>query len=536
MAVRALKEYQKNLLQIIGNTKEGRANWEPLWTTANYYYCSYKHRKDDVTPQVKLPEDVYADEPQLAAQTFASGLFGYLTPPASLFFGFRKSQATEEVKAHDEWIYMAERETYNILINSNFTQEIQECYMDFGVNGLPIMFMHKDTENVVRFRSRNILDVSLIEDSKEKLKGYIEYYTLSAAQAYEKWGANAGKGIQNALKANKPMERFRYIHLVFERDFYKGKSRSKYNKKYGSYHIMESENLFVDESGYDKLDIARSKFFKDNRSQYAYAPGTTALSTTRTLNSMEYTNILAAHLMVKPPVSYPEGLYNKLNLSPGAANAKAQSSNNEKVETINTVSSLPASLEMFDRKVNTLNAIFFVDLFKMLMNRKNMTATEVQELVSERAPLLGPAMGRIMNDMLSNIIGFVLAEGIRSGRIPKPPRGLAALDIVYTSFLAKAQFNAEVRSVVNFFRIANEIISVNPAAGIIINVKEGLKDIAEKMAVPPSIINSDEEIARQEAEIRRAQQAQMEMGLAKQGAEAVEKGSKADLNTKKASE
>lgn len=535
--VKLNKKTQAKLLKIIRTTYNDRTEWEDLWTTATFYYTPYKYRTTDKSSSVKLPRDNYSSKPQLAAQTFSAGFFGYLTPLSSLFFGLRKNRFEDtEVKAHKDWLYNAERAVYNILLSSNFSQEIQECYTDYGVNGNPVIFFEEDDEDVVRFESKHILDVAIIENARRKTNGYIERYPLTAAQAFSKWGLDAGKVVQQALKNNEPEKIILYTHLVVERDFYDKRKKDKYNKKFGSYHILLEEDLFVEEGGYSELKMANSKFFKDNRSQYAYGPGIIALADTKMSNSMHYSNAMAAHKMVEPPITYPEGLYQQLDLSPRAINAKAPSTTNEEAKPIHTVTSLPVALEMSDRVVESINQIFYTDLFKMLMNRRNMTATEVQELVSEKAPLLGPAMGRILNSMLSRIIEFTLKTAIAKKVIPPPPKGLETIDVVYTSYLSKAQHSAEVRSVISFFQVIQPLMQVMPEVALVVDMKAGLKDIADKMAVPPSIIRSDEEIAKLEEDIKAQQEVQAKLAAAEQSASAIEKGSKADLNVKKANE
>ena len=67
-------------------------------------------------------------------------------------------------------------------------------------------------------------------------------------------------------------------------------------------------------------------------------------------------------------------------------------------------------------------------------------------------------------------------------------------------------------------------------------MKAGLKDIAEKMSIPPNIIRSDEEIERLENEIRQERQIANQMEALKQGSQSVESASKADLNVSQANE
>ena len=63
---------------------------------------------------------------------------------------------------------------------------------------------------------------------------------------------------------------------------------------------------------------------------------------------------------------------------------------------------------------------FSADLFLMLADRKNMTATEVAERVAEKMLLLAPALGRLQSDMLDPIIERVFGVLSRRGVLLPP--------------------------------------------------------------------------------------------------------------------
>ena len=96
---------------------------------------------------------------------------------------------------------------------------------------------------------------------------------------------------------------------------------------------------------------------------------------------------------------------------------------------------------------------------------KRMQNLEVQELMAEKMVLLGPAVGRFLDEFAQNVIERSLAILARRGKLPEPPEELGEgfeYEISFISPLAKAQRNNEAQSISATLEVAGGMASLTP--------------------------------------------------------------------------
>jgi hypothetical protein len=148
---------------------------------------------------------------------------------------------------------------------------------------------------------------------------------------------------------------------------------------------------------------------------------------------------------------------------------------------------------------------FYIDIFRMGKESKEMTAAEVQMRSEEQMRLMGAIVGRIETEFLNPLILAVYQILDKYGRIPPPPsRGQGqrqsssdhpTIEIDYISPLSRSQKSAAYNSteaVLGFLQRSG-ISNIYPEIYDNLNWDKVLKKFVDLKGVPQDILNTEEE-------------------------------------------
>lgn len=516
----------KDLCARFDRVKSERDPLDPYLQECAYYCLPHKA---EITEQrslgSRLPSDVYDSTAINAAQIMAAGFHGYLTNPSSEWFGLKmKDRPLNDDIEGKQWLGGAKDKINDTLNSSNFSEQIHEVYLDLAVFGTPCLYEEEDVQDHIRFFARDIGEIYISENERGRVDLVYRKYTLTARQAYEKWGGKAGKDVVDAYITKKDYERpFEFLHCVGPRHVRDPrKSLNSKHKAFYSYHVAYKSKKIISEGGYDEFPFFVTRFIKKSGRKYGYSPAMNALPDIKMLNRMSLTIIKAAQKVVDPPLVLPhDGFLLPLVTKPGGVNYRISGQTGDKIDTLQTNGNIPVGLEMEDQRRQAINATFFVDLFLMLRDRKNMTATEVLQRTEEKMLILGPVLGRLMTELLNPIIQRTFAILLRKGIIPQPPKSLAGKEYVieYVSPLAKAQKMLQSQSIQNFLVVVKGVAEISPSVIAKINLDEVIDLLADFMGVDPKILNDDETVEKIRKAQAEAEAAQMQMAMMQAGAQ-----------------
>lgn len=499
-----------------------RLTWDTHWQTLAYYCLPLKsHITADQTPGAFLPPDVYDSTAIHAAQIFASGMYAYMTNPASRWFGLAFSDpALNETKRG--WLREQEDIIYEVLANSNFYQPVHEIYVDLIVFGTANMYEEEDPDDYVRFYSRDLAESCIVENARGIVDTNFRTFELTARQAVEKWGLKrVSEEVRKCvLEAQKGDELFEFLHVVqprHERDVAKQDAK---NLPWESVYIDKKAKKKMQVGGYHEFPFFVPRFTKRANSPYGYSNSMVALPDIKMLNSMSYTILKAEEKMVDPPLQGPDdGYILPLDTSPGALNYhRTEMGEKDRFMPLydTRIHNLDAAMLETKTRRESIQRAFFVDLFLLMVNRPKMTATEVVERVDEKMLILSPMLGRLMKEFLQPSIARTFNILARGGviRIPEELRD-KQYTIRYVSPLARAQKAAETRSIVEYAELIMGIAKAKEDILDTVNFDRMGKEVAKLDEIPPSILNSDDEIKT----IREQRQKQQEAALLAQAAQ-----------------
>lgn len=494
------------------------------WNLPRKSYVTRTRTKGQKTDMTNL----YDSTAIRALKIMAAGFHSNLTNPSSKWFNLR-TRSLDMMKDKDAQMWFKEVEDiiFGALASSNFDTTMQEFYLNSGCFGTGIVLTLEDEIEKIRFTEIPIEQVVMEEDAYGRVNRVYRTFPLTAQQAFDLWGKEAGEAVTETVK-KKPNESLKFLHYVGPRDERDPGKDDAVNMAYKSLYIEKSKKHLIKEGGFLSNPYAVGRFYKDTADVFGYSPAMDVLPDTKLVNAMVKTMLRSAMKQADPPLIAPRrGFVAPLNANPGKINYRDEKTPNDAITQFPVGSNPQLTLEVIQATQQSIEKAFFVPLFQAISNiTKQMTIPEVQRRISENMVLLGPVVGRFTQEMLDPIVLRVFDILYAQGEIPFPPMSVQGqeLDIVYISPLAMAQKESEIFSLQAFMQDVGMVATAKPEVLDKMNGDEMIDQIARIRGITPEVIKSDSEVeqirkARAEAQ---AQQAQA-MAMA-QGAETLKTG------------
>jgi hypothetical protein len=514
--------------------KQARKPWESLWQQCAEWVMPQSPSMlfgQESKSGEKRGQKAYDGTPESANDVFTSGLHSGITPPNQKWFRWQAVPfGLNKVPAVRAWLEECEEITFFALNNSNWNQSINSVYRQIGAFGTAVNYIEEDLEKILRFSVFKLSDIAVIENRRNQVDTLFRSFKWSARNAFEAWGAKCPDVVKTAMQNNSMDLEFDFLHVVAPRSDFDPANTDRLNMPFQSLWIYPANKTVMDEGGYREFPYIVSRAETYPGEVYGRGPAIKALQDIGVLNQQEVTNLKAAHKMVEPPLQVPEDGFSKaIDLSPRAINlANRTAGGYAKIEPIITGLNLPYAIEQQERKAAAVRQRFFVDVFLMLSDHPDMTATEVLERKQEKLLILGPVLGRLQTETIDPVLDRVFRIMFDGGHFPAPPDELLmyAKDIKteYLSPLALAQRMADVQATRAVYMDAAMIAKATGRTDAIDTLKddEAIRLIAERHGAPAEILRSKEEVAQ----IIQARQQEMQEQAAMQQALAATQGAK----------
>jgi len=178
---------------------------------------------------------------------------------------------------------------------------------------------------------------------------------------------------------------------------------------------------------------------------------------------------------------------------------------------------------MQERRDQIIRQHFAVDFFLALTaaaeRKVELTATQVIEMMGEKAAILGTRVGMLQSEAMDPIHDRVFDIEARAGRMPQPPPILLDLagghiEIQYLGPLAQAQIRlSRSRSIQAGIALVGQIASVAPTALDVVDWDGAVIESLDSSGFPMHLIRPPEQVAaiRQQRSQMMQQEKQVEM-------------------------
>jgi|GEM_PF-4501678 len=292
----------------------------------------------------------------------------------------------------------------------------------------------------------------------------------------------------------------------------------KTKKDYVSLYYIYDKKIKIWEDGYSIFPIVAPSWKRKAGSSYGRGPGHKALPDIKVLNNMIQSNLGAAETMITPPMAVPYDLMvdTSVDLSPKALvylsmQEASLTTGIIKPEPIVSVSNLPISLEMEDRRRNGIVQSFFSDLLIDFKNAE-MSATETSVRENARVRKLTNYILRIEDEFLAPAFLFVFNQLQEWKDLNIPD-----------DFEFKVEFRSALYDAVNAQKVTlleRALISLSNTKAIDPSILGALKEeklvkyIFDNLGADLKMIKSSEEIEQAKAQRQEAEQVMNMQGAA----------------------
>ena len=164
-----------------------------------------------------------------------------------------------------------------------------------------------------------------------------------------------------------------------------------------------------------------------------------------------------------------------------------------------------------------INQTFGLDLFQILVNKPDMTATEVLQRAQEQATLMTPTTSRREREFLGPLIEVELDLAFKAGDMPDMPPEIAEalmsgevdFNVEYESPIRRAQEADNGTAVLRVLQSASALQAFDPSVKNKINASRTLDILGDVWGAPVEMFNTPEEKASMDMNDQQAQQAQL---------------------------
>ena len=316
---------------------------------------------------------------------------------------------------------------------------------------------------------------------------------------------------EKALKV--PEELIEILHIVSPAQ---NKRKEQTNRKpaFDSEYIDLAGRRILSQGNYSYFPYLVTRWIKEEGEPYGYAPAHHVLPDIKLLNSLRQITLKVAQKQLDPPLLVPkDGYYLPLYTTPGSVNFYRNGTADKIMPLMAHENIIPTEVEQNQCR-DAIYKAFYVDIFRMQKENKEMTAAEVQIRNEEQYRLMAPMAGRIETEALNPLINIVYQTLIKYNRLPEI-EGLGipeTISLEYVSPLTRAQKSGQINAieqVLGFFQRSG-IVNICPDIYDNINFDECFKLFFELKGAPQSVLKSEQEVMQIRQQRKMMQMQQME--------------------------
>ncbi len=466
----------------------------------SFYYETAGQRRDD---------KIFDETAVVGVQEFASRLQSGLVPNfarwADLMAGSEIPEGDRDFVDND--LDEITEYVFEILQNSNFSQEVHEAFMDLAVGTGVLCVDEGDAINPISFSAIPLPHVVLDTGPDDKIDHvFRERKGIRNSEITILYpDAKLDPQIQQRVLRD-PEGKCTLLDLVC-------KDYSKKNEEaYFHYVIDMSTKKYIIEKSFKGVGSNPYVCFRWSKCAgevYGRGPLINALSAIKTTN-------LTIQLILENAQMAISGIYqmdddgiinpDTINLVPGTIIPKSPQSGG--LQPIQSAGRFDvADIVLSDMRLNIKRALYN----DMLGNpdRTPASATEVAERMADLSRRIGSAFGRLQAELVQPVLQRVIHILKKQGRIEMPVVNGREVKIRSSSPLAQAQSNQDITSVSRFLELVNTYFGPD-TTNILINSEETAIHLAKKFGVPDTLIRDAEERKEIVAMMQQMQQMQQQ--------------------------
>ena len=538
-----------DLLQLQAELAAERVYWEAAWRDCVDLCLPFASHRYDYSgsslissrtgiamnePQAaRRSREIYDSTAVWAGERLTAGMESLITPRAQKWHTFSLDDpfGAEPSDVEEEWLDKLRDYHFNARYDarSNFSLANQKAIRSTVILGTGIIYQEENTgrkgidQVKVPFFYRHVpvIECFLGIDAFDDVDRCIRLTEFTARGAVAYFGADkVSQKVRDAAESTKNSEtKYTFMHAVMPREEAGEYSSKTKDRAFASFWVEVETKHLVSHSGFFSFPYHVMWWDQVDNSPYGQSAPMAILSDIKMLQSMSKAAIQSSQQMVKPPLATMAGMYNtRLNLNPGAVNGGyLDDTGRMKAQPIITGQN-PSLLEnILEMKRSGIRESMYVNLFQILVQNPQQTATEALIRANEKGEMLGPAGAKIETGIAKAVdreVDIVQRKGaFEPGSPLEPPPSLRGknVGVTFTGPLARLRRMQELQGVESVMTMASALGQYDPSVLDRIDGDESLEIVREIRGAPRKMFRTDEEVA--EIRAQRAQQMEQQAAM-----------------------
>jgi hypothetical protein len=489
-----------------------RQPWESRWKDIANYLLPGRGIFDGYIPNFggDKHSKVASGIPLQPIKNLAAMMHGGLTSPAKPWFKLTigSDPRLNEVGQVKVWLEMVEKILYSTFNKSNFYDAAQSLYLEVSGFSTACMWVQPHPTNGIVCFPLTAGEYCIFNDANGQVGGIYREYYQTAYQLIEQWGDKVSRRVKEAYERGNMYKFFPVVHVLK-----RAAKESAMNKvyPYESVYYEKDSGEMLSKRFLDWFNYLATRWDTVGADVYGRGPGDDAIADIKQFYQVRTDEVRAVNKMIDPPMMAPSSFQDRLNLSSGAVNYVAKG-DYEGVKPLYQLNINPQNAMVLESAIReSIEKIFFNDLFIFMVNNPYATATEMALRQEEKLLLMGPVINRQIHEFLDPVITLTFNMLNKQGKIPQPPELLMDQEIKvdYISMLVTAQKLVGAESIDRFINVVGAAANLAPQSLDKVDFDQMIDEYAEMTNVPVRVVVPDEFVAK--IREQRAKQEQQQM-------------------------
>lgn len=522
-----------------------RRNFESYWQTLHdYFYIESADVNKTYSMGNELDPSMLWDSTTLeSADVFASGFMNYLTPPTSKWSRLRhRNQEMSQMKVIGDYFEDVMAEVNYAFNRSNFYDQMFPAYKSSGVYGTACVFEEEDIEDDIRFSNMPLKQVVVVENARQRVCKYFIEFEYTANQAAGRLGKEKlSTPLQEEIKAGQgDSKKHKFLLYIGDRYAREIQKTDKKNMPIEASWIEVEGRSIVEESGYNEFPAFCHRFDKRPFVPWGFSPAMKSLPFARLLQTIAKTNLRSMMKATDPAIAVPHNAFiAPFNMNPRGINYyKKDQMDGKDIFAFGNFGDPQVGLAAVEYYSGKVKALMYTDVFLAFSNiTKDMNNPEIMERINEKMTMLGPAVGRYLDEVISPIVTRTIGILFRRGKLPEPPVELMmnpGYEIDFVGVLAQAQRRAELNTLVTGLSMIGQMAQYDPSVLDKINPDKVTDEVWSITGAPIKVLRDDDEVKQIREGRAQASMQQQELAEMHAGSEIAKNAGQADASFAKA--
>lgn len=531
-----------DLLDRKASLESDRRPWEAHWDDVSRYVATGMERVElngrmnaaimEPTAAKQAPE-IYDHTSIWAVDRLTAGEISLVMPSNAMWHTLRSSDpfAGDPSDVEEEWYDSVTEYLFKTRYNpvSGFMLASKAMVKSRVAFGTGVMYVEEAMGRAsapISYRFVPLFENFLDTNFEGVIDTNFRLFNRTARQCVERWGDACSQRTKDAANDEaKKNTSVQILHAVFPRT---ESARDTGGRAYHSFYVEVQEQHLIGSGGYHDFPFVVAHWNREHQGPYAEGPVAIAIAEIKSLNMLSKQEYIATQQWINPPTAQRSDDHNRPNLSPGAPNPGMLSETGELlVKPIMTQQRPDFARTIIEAKQNQIRESLYVNLWQILIQNPQMTATEAMIRAQEKADLLGPSglsLQEALSAMLDREIGILERKGaFRPGAALEIPQSAQGRNIgaTFTGPLDKMRRASEVIGIERTLQMASVIAGMGKPEVLERFDFDEILDITQDVnGAPRKIFRTQEEIDANKANAENMQQIASLLQNAQAGGEA----------------